>query len=280
MASSVKHDATLRALKRLEASGFEVSCIAPGKDGAVSARDILSAVRDDTVFVTLMGVNNETGAIMPVREVADGLRAMNSRALLHADMVQAFCKIKQAPALCGADMVSVSGHKIGAPKGIGALYVKSGLSIPPLIVGGGQESGFRSGTENMPAIAAFGCACELRRQNLDRDYLHVCELNLYALVPECVFISEQAACAPHILSFSVPGAKSEVVLRILSDRGVYISAGSACSKGKKSHVLTAMRLPPQISDAALRVSFCPENDKDDIDALAAALAEAYAVFSV
>ncbi|MDQ1284836.1 MAG: cysteine desulfurase, partial [Thermodesulfobacteriota bacterium] len=282
VSTQIEHAATLEALKTLEKDGYEIILIKPDRAGSVDAGEI-AAQSKDACLVTVMAVNNETGARLPVKEIKRALTAMKSPALLHTDAVQAFLKTEEPLSALGADLISVSGHKIGAMKGAGALYAAEGIFIPPLFYGGGQEEGARPGTEALPAAASMGEACDFRSMRLNEDLKNLSKLNSYARasligkVPGVIINSPQEA-SPHIINFSLPGAKSEVLLRVLSGRGVYVSAGSACSRGRRSHVLTAMKLDPYLIDSAIRISFCPENTEDDIDALCGGLNDGAILF--
>lgn len=279
VSTQIEHDATLNTLKALQNQGFEVTLVAPEMDGSVSPDAIRAALRPDTVLVSLMAVCNETGAVLPLREAKAAMRQICPKALLHVDAVQAFCKIELPMDII--DLMSLSAHKIGGLKGSGALYVREGLQIQPLIYGGNQENGLRSGTEAMPQIAAFAAAAGERMANFkencekmaalrDKLMAHAREMGCRINTPE--------NCAPHIVNLSPCVGRSEVYIRVLSDRGIYVSGGSACSRGKKSHVLTAMRVSGKNADAALRVSLCPENTEEDADAFLAALDQAKRMF--
>jgi len=270
--SALEHSAVLEPCKALERQGYEVTYLKPDKNGVLSMDDLSTALRKDTVLVSLMLVNNELGTVTPIREAASRIKAAGSPALLHCDAVQGFLKVPFTVKELGVDFLTVSGHKIHAPKGVGAVYVKNGLKVLPLIRGGGQESGLRSGTEATAQIAAFAAAVELGRKSLKEDLAHMEDLKVYALeqltgkIPGLVRIGE--GTAPHILTISLPGYKSEVVLRFLSDRGVYVSSGSACHKGKPSHVYAALGLNKKVLDGILRVSFSYDTTREDVDALA------------
>ncbi|MDP4109691.1 MAG: cysteine desulfurase family protein [Bacillota bacterium] len=282
ISTEIEHAATLETLKALENQGFTVILVKPDKKGNVNAGEILKNA-EDACLVTMMAINNETGAVLPFEEVREGLKSMRSPALLHLDAVQAFMKTEKPLVSSGADLISVSGHKIGGVKGAGALYTAEGIRIPPILYGGGQEKGLRSGTEALPAIAALGEACRFRQERLHGDLKTLRELNAYAReklkeIPGLIINSPDDASA-HILNFSLPGARSEVLMRVLQQREVYVSSGSACSRGHRSHVLAAMRLDPALIDSAIRVSFCPENTLRDIDELRAGLFEGVKLFT-
>ena len=227
-----------------------------------------------------MMVNNETGCVFPVADIARAIKLKKSRALLHVDAVQGFLKLPFKAKTRGADMISVSSHKIHGPKGAGALYVRKGLHLPPLLVGGGQENGYRSGTEAIPSIAGFAAAAEAGFRNMSASAAHMRALKerlkelLTENLPECVMIGRGEA--PHILSLSMPGYKSEVMMNYLDARGICVSRGSACKRGRRSHVLEAMSLPNDIMDGSLRVSLCPENTMEEMTAFVESLADARA----
>ena len=269
--TAIEHAAVLEPCRELERRGYEVTYLEPDRQGNITAAQVEEAMRPDTALVSMMLVNNELGAILPVGEVAQVIRRTGCPALLHCDAVQGFLKIPFSPKKLGVDLLTVSGHKIHAPKGVGALYVRKGLKLPPLIWGGGQEEGLRSGTEATAQIAAFAAAARLGRQTLEEDMAHMARLKeetvrrLAEEVPKAKLLAQGGA--PHILAISLVGYKSEVVVRFLSDRGVYISSGSACHKGKPSHVFAALKLPKRERDGVLRISFSYDTKQEDVDAL-------------
>ena len=280
ISSAVEHDAVRKSLDELEARGFEVTRLRPDGTGAISVQAVREALRPDTVLVSLMLVNNETGAVTDIAAVSRALREAGSPALLHTDAVQAFLKLPFTPKTLGADMISLSGHKIHAPKGIGALYVRSGLRLKPFIVGGGQEEGRRAGTEAMPQIAAFGAACELGKAGLRENAAHMAALKrdiLTRLSAELPMLRHVETAAPHILSLSLPGWRSEVLMNFLEAREVYVSKSSACKKGGRSHVLEAIGLDARTIDGAIRVGLSRYTTQEDADALCSALIEAATV---
>lgn len=278
ISSAVEHDAVRKTLEELESRGFEVTYLSPEKDGSVSADAVKAALREDTILVTLMMVNNETGGITDIAAIAKMLKGCGSKALLHTDAVQGFMKVPFSAKKLGADMISISGHKIHAPKGIGALYIKTGVKIKPLIRGGAQEGGMRAGTEAMPQIAAFGKAAEIAFSGMKDNCDTMASLRALAMSTICADIPEAQIIgggAPHILSVSLPGWRSEVLMNFLEGEGIYVSRSSACKKGGRSHVLEAMRLPAQVIDGAIRVSFSRYNTEDDVLALCSALKRAH-----
>ena len=224
-----------------------------------------------------MLANNELGTLLPVKEFGKILKKKAPDALFHIDAVQGLGRIAIKPKLWNADFISVSGHKIGAPKGIGALYIKKGVRIHPLMLGGGQERGMRPGTEALPNIAAFGTACEIDRLHLDENYQKVEALcqklkqGIAQRFPWAVYNGSNDI--PHVVNVSFLGCKSEVLLRVLEMHEVYVSSGSACAKGKASHVLSAMNISHERLDSALRISFAPTSTEEDVDALLDALEE-------
>ena len=273
--TAVEHSAVLEPCRALEQEGYSVTYLKPDKNGNITASQVENALRDDTALVTMMLVNNETGCIFPVAEVARLLKEKKSRALLHTDAVQAFLKVPFRASTLGADLISISGHKIGAPKGIGALYLGERVRAPqPLIYGGGQEQGLRSGTEATGQIAGFARAVALRCEHLEETLAHMASIKAYTeekLLALDGVVRIGDGTAPHILSISLVGYPSANVVTELGSQGICISAGSACHRGQLSHVYRAMGLDKKTAAGVLRVSFGPETTKEDIDALAKAL---------
>lgn len=273
--TAVEHNAVLEPCRQLEREGYTVTYLTPDKNGNITAAQVAAALRPDTGLVSVMLVNNETGCVFPVREIADMLKASGSDALLHTDAVQGFLKLPFRADTLGADLLSVSGHKLGAPKGVGALYLGARVRNPrALLAGGGQEDGRRSGTEATAQLAGFARAVELRRAGFDAFRAHAAEIKAYAL-GRLLAIEGVArvgnGAAPHILAVSLVGYPSANVVEDLGAQGICISAGSACHRGRASHVYEAMGLPKKVKAGVLRISFGPETQKSDIDALAAAL---------
>ena len=280
--TEIEHAATINTAKQLAADGFDVVFLAPDATGHITPEVLSEALTEDTILLSCQLVNNEIGTVQPVEQLGKLLKAKAPKALFHIDAVQGLCRVRLTPKKWNCDLMSVSGHKIGAPKGIGSLYVKKGLRLPPLTFGGGQERGMRPGTEAVPNIAAFAKACEIRMTHFDEDYAHVQELADYlkqqvaAELPDAVINGE--GDIPHVVNLSMPGCKSEVMLHVLEGDEVYISSGSACSKGKQSGVLKALGLPKARTDSALRVSFAPFNTKEDVDAFVAAVKKGAKMF--
>ena len=276
--TAIEHSAVLETCRELEKNGYEITYLQPDREGRISVEDLRAALRPDTALVSMMLVNNETGALLPIKDCVRAVKAFDKTILFHCDAVQGFLKVPFTVASLGCDFVAVSGHKIGAPKGVGALYVNKNVrNFRPLLTGGGQEDGLRSGTEATGQIAAFAAACaavtaekdRLERTAAIRDY------TLSALkeaIPTLEVVT--GGDAPHICCVTLPGYKSEVVVRLLGDKGICISSGSACHKGKPSHVFAAMRLPKPWLDGMLRISFSADTTKEQADTLAAALKEA------
>ena len=273
--TAVEHSAILEPCKLLAQQGYDVTYLKPGRDGNITVEQVANALREDTVLVSMMLVNNETGCVFPVAETARLLREKKSPALLHCDAVQGFLKVPCDPAGWGVDMMSLSGHKLGAPKGIGALYIGPRLREPrPLLPGGGQERGLRSGTEATAQIAGFAKAVELRLEDYDAKLAHMTALRDYCrekLLAMGGVVPVGAGTAPHILSVSLVGYPSANIVTELGAEGICISAGSACHQGKASHVVSALGLDKKTAAGVIRISFSPDNTTSDVDALYDAL---------
>ena len=273
--TAVEHSAVRETCKWLEQQGYEVTYISPDGRGNISAEQVLEAVRPDTALVSVMLVNNELGTVYPVSEIAAGLKKKNPQTLLHTDAVQAFLKVPCSVKTLGADFIALSAHKIGGPKGIGALYISSRVRNPkPLLSGGSQENGLRGGTESTAQIAGFAKAVELRQEGLSEKLAHMAKIKAYAieqlsLIPDLQLISD--GTAPHVLSVSLVGWPSQNIVNDLSGQGICISAGSACHQGKPSHVIATLKLPKKVSGGVIRLSFGPETTKEEIDACVEAL---------
>ena len=273
--TAVEHAAVLEPCRYLEQQGCEVTYLVPDHTGRIPLEAVEEALREDTVLVSMMLVNNETGAVQPVGEVARLLKRKKSAALLHTDAVQGFLKLDFTPKSLGVDLLTLSAHKIGGMKGSGALYIRNGLRAEPLLRGGGQEKGLRSGTEATPQIAAFAAAAGYGAAHRVDYIAYLEDLKAYTLetleakVPGLAVVSR--GDAPHICAVSLPGRPSQVVVRYLSDKGFCLSAGSACHRGKASHVYGAMNLSKAVRDGMLRLSFGPSNTKEEVDGLAEAM---------
>lgn len=268
--TSVEHHAVENPMKKLSERGFEVTYLAPDTQGRVSLEALQAALRPDTILVSVMMVNNETGAVMPIERMAKLTHRLAPNALFHTDAVQGFLKVPFRAKSLGADLISISGHKVHALKGVGALYIRKGLSLPPYLHGGGQELGLRSGTEPTPAIFSLGAACEdamhTLRQELAREEAlkHFLQDGLRE-IDGVVLLGAQDA--PHIVNFSLPGVRSQGIINCLQDQGVYVSAGSACSKGHRSHVLEACRISPELIDGSVRASLSRFTTQEECRAL-------------
>ena len=269
--TAIEHHAVLNCMKELEAQGFDVTYLQPDKLGNVTVDALKAALRKDTVLVSIMMVNNEVGSVMPISAMAKLTHTICPDAIFHTDAVQGFLKIPFTAKTLGADLISVSSHKIHGPKGAGALYVSPKLrAFPPLLLGGGQESGLRSGTEATPAIFGFAAACAENSATFKADAAREAEL-LNCLVGRLCKLKgvaiNGAHSAPHILSISIPGVPTQNSINILQDVGICVSAGSACAKGHRSHTLTAMNLPPEVMDGTFRVSLCRDTTQEELDTL-------------
>ena len=266
--TAVEHPAVLRCFEALKQRGADVVIVPVDSSCALDMDAFRAALTPDTVLVSVMHVNNETGAIFPVKEIAGILDAYAkeqgiARPLLHSDCVQSYGKLPLDVKTLGADMISISAHKVHGPKGAGALYVRKGLHIPPLIYGGGQEKGFRSGTENVPGIVGFGTAAELIKPGEFAVHGILKQLILDT-IPDARINSPEDGCSS-VLNVSFIGCRAEVLLHQLEQDGIYVSTGSACSsKDKGSHVLSAMGLKPQEIEGALRFSFCRDNTEEEM----------------
>jgi len=272
---ATEHMAVLEAFKYLESQGFEVYYAPVDKNGRVDADDIIAHIDDKTILVSIMHVNNETGAIQPVEEIAR--RMDHSKCLLHVDAVQSYGKMPINVKKFGADMISLSSHKIHGPNGVGALYVRSGVRLTPMIWGGKQEGALRSGTENLSGICGFAKAAEIKLPSMEKTRVHVEALKerlkeKLTLALDNVVINSPEESIYSILNVSFPGLKSEVLLHILESKGIYVSTGSACnSKKKLSYVLGAMGIKDNVTDGAVRFSFSEFNTPEEIDYVAEVL---------
>jgi len=269
--TAIEHHAILNPMKELEAQGFEVTYLQPDAEGRITLAALKEALRKDTILVSVMMVNNEVGSVMPISAMAKLTHKICPNAVFHTDAVQGFLKIPFAAKTLGADLISVSSHKVHGPKGAGALYISPKLkSFPPLLLGGGQESGYRSGTEGTPAIFSFAAACAAGAATFREDIAHEKQL-LDSLVEKLSALDgiRINGCheAPHILSLSIPGVPTQNTINILQDAGICVSAGSACAKGHRSHVLEAMHLAPETMDGSFRVSICRNTTSDELNKL-------------
>jgi cysteine desulfurase len=275
--TAIEHHAVLNCMKELEAQGYQVTYLQPDELGRITLDALKAALRKDTFFVSIMMVNNEVGSVMPIAQMAKLTHKLCPDAIFHTDAVQGFMKVPFAAKNLGADLITVSSHKVHGPKGAGALYISPKIkSFPALLLGGGQESNLRSGTEATPAILGFAAACEAVRKGLvgdiarEKALLDACIQRLSDL--DGVKING-AHEAPHILSLSIPGVPTQNSINILQDALICVSAGSACAKGHRSHTLTAMQLSPEVMDSSFRISLSRETTEADIDGLIAGIAQ-------
>ena len=271
--TSIEHPAILNTMQYLEQQGFEVTYLPVDENGKIRLSDLEAAIRPDTILVSIMHTNNEIGALEPIAEAGELIKRVNPNTLFHVDAVQGYGKAKILPKRMKIDMLSVSGHKIHGPKGIGFLYVGDRVKIRPIVFGGGQERGLRSGTENVPAIAGLGVAAERIytgfEEKIDRMYtLREHFIEEVTKIPGVhVNGHTDRSNAPHIVSVSTEGVRAEVLLHALEDKEIYVSAGSACSSNKPSvsHTLKSIGLKPELLDATIRFSFCVETTEEEID---------------
>ncbi len=276
--TAIEHESVMQSVDELEKQGFEVIRLMPDKFGRITEEQIFDAVNGDTILVSMMYINNEVGSILPVKAIKKAVKKANAPALIHIDCVQAYGKVDVKPSKLGADLLTITAHKIHGPKGIGALYIKKGVRIVPLVFGGEQEKKIRPGTEASPLIAGFGTAVSLI-PNISKQAQSIKELNLYAreqlMTIEGLRINSGDDASDYIINVFVPTfmTSQTIVQHLSSQYDIYISNGSACAKGKKSHVLTAMRLDDKIIQKSIRISFSRNNTKEDVDALVNALKE-------
>ncbi len=275
--TEIEHPSVLETVKRLEALGFEVIRLKADKNGVISLEDLKNSLTDKTVLVSIMLVNNEIGSVQPISEAAKLIKSLSPKAVFHCDAVQGFGKLPINVKELGVDLLTASGHKVFAPKGIGFLYCKKNTNLPPLITGGGQEKGIRSGTESVPLISAFeGAVVSL--PDINTALLQQSKLRDYAteLFKNSGFIKINSPenALPYILNISVLGYRSETLLHFLENKNIFVSSGSACAKGEISYVLRSLGLNSKETDSALRISFSHHNTKSNVDALYEALKEA------
>ncbi len=269
--TAIEHPAILNCMKELEGQGFDITYLQPNEQGTVTLDVLKAALRKDTILVSIMMVNNEVGSVMPIAQMAKLTHKLAPEAYFHTDGVQGFLKIPFSAKTLGADLISVSSHKIHGPKGVGALYISPRLkSFPAFLQGGGQEGGYRSGTEGTPAIFGFAAACTAVSATFREDCLREKTL-LDDLAQKLTALDGVTVngChnAPHVLSIGIPGVPTQNSINILQDHGICVSAGSACAKGHRSHVLSAMNVAPGIIDASFRVSICRETTQEELDTL-------------
>ena len=273
--TAIEHHAVLHCMKELEAQGFEVTYLQPDETGTVTLDTLKAALRKDTILVSIMMVNNEVGSVMPIAQMAKLTRKLCPDAVFHTDAVQGFLKVPFAAKTLGADLISVSSHKVHGPKGVGALYISPRLkSFPAFLIGGGQEGNYRSGTEGTPAIFGFAAACTAVAATYKEDAK--VEKTLISSLAEKLSALEGVRIngsheAPHVLSIAIPGVPTQNSINILQDHGICVSAGSACAKGHRSHVLEAMKISPDAIDGSFRISICRETTEEELEQLFAVI---------
>ena len=267
--SAVEHSSVYESAKRLSELGYDVQYAPVKSDGVIDLDALDRLLTDKTIVVSVMAVNNETGSIQPTEAIAKQIKRRSPDAVFHVDAVQAFCKMPLKPVKWGVDFMTVSAHKIHGPKGVGAIFIRDGARMIPLLYGGEQQRKLRPGTESAPLIAAFGEA--VKEAELAANMAIIKELNAYAIdklkTIEGVSFNSPDTALPYIINISVAGIRSETMLHHLEQSGVYVSSSSACAKGKRSYVLAAMGLSDDRIDSSVRISFSKYNTKDDIDAL-------------
>lgn len=271
--SSIEHPAVSAPAEFLESQGFEVTRLGVNAQGQISPEELKEAIRPETILVSIMFVNNEIGAVEPIAEIGELIKQVNPKTYFHVDAIQAYGKFRILPKKMYIDMLSASGHKIHGPKGTGFLYISEKMKIVPIIYGGGQQKGMRSGTENVPAIAGLGVAAERIYTDFDEkiDHLYQVREHFIEQVLQIPGVSVNGKLtrenAPHIVSVSVDGVRAEVMLHALEDKEIYVSAGSACSSNKPSvsHTLKSIGLKPSLLDSTIRFSFCVDTTMEEID---------------
>ena len=269
--TAIEHHAILNCMKELESQGYDVTYLPPDPLGRITVDALKAALRKDTILVSIMMVNNEVGSVMPISAMAKLTHKLCPDAIFHTDAVQGFLKVPFSAKALGADLISVSSHKVHGPKGVGALYISPRLkSFPAIMLGGGQESGYRSGTEGTPAIFGFAAACAAvggtYRADSQREKAMLDTLVEKLSGLEGIDING-AHEAPHILSIAIPGVPTQNSINILQDHGICVSAGSACAKGHRSHVLSAMKVSPERIDGSFRISLCRETTEEELELL-------------
>lgn len=275
--SSVEHASVDETASALEKNGFEIVRISPRDDGRFYADDFISACDENTCLVSMMLVNNETGYVMPVRETFMAVKRSFPEIITHCDCVQGYMKFPIKAASLGADLISLSAHKIHGVKGVGAIYIKKGVRVIPIVTGGKQEKGIRSGTESVPLIAAFGAAVDKFRPTIAERYERVSQLKSHLLGKmggiENVAVNSPSDGSPYVINISAVGKRSEIMLHFLESKGIYVSSGSACSKGQQSGVLGEFGISGKRADGAVRISITAQTTEDELDEFAEALAE-------
>ena len=279
--TKIEHPAILETCKYLASQGFEITYLPVDADGLVSPEDVKNAVREDTILVSVMHTNNEIGALEPIAEIGKAIKEKNPKTLLHVDAVQGFGKSLIHPKQMKIDLLSASGHKIHAPKGVGLLYIGDGVRVRNILFGGGQQNGMRSGTENVAGIAGMALAAKMLYDHLDEEMDRLYEMKQrfidQATKIDGVHVNGKTGrdSAPHVISLSIEGVRAEVLLHALEEKNIYVSAGSACSSNRPhiSETLLAIGTPKEYLDSTLRFSTSVMNTDEDMDDAVAALAE-------
>lgn len=273
ISTAIEHPSVYNPLAYLESLGYEITFLQVDENGHIRLEELQAAIRPDTVLVSVMYVNNEIGAVEPIEEISRIVREANPKTIFHVDAIQAYGKFRIRPKKQGIDLLSVSGHKIHAPKGVGFLYIRDGVKVKPLIYGGGQQGGMRSGTENVPGTAGLGVAAREMYEHFDEHVRRITELKDYMtdrlgeLTDVKINSKKGAESAPQIVSVSFGGVRSEVLLHALEDKGIYVSSGSACSSHHPgvSGSLKGIGLPTKYLDGTIRISFGVFNTKEEVD---------------
>lgn len=278
--TAMEHPAVSAPAEYLESQGFSVTYLRVDGQGRISLDELEAAITEETILVSIMFVNNEVGAVQPIEKIGALIKRVNPKTYFHVDAIQAYGKYRILPKKMNIDMLSVSGHKIHGPKGVGFLYINQKVKIHPYIYGGGQQKGMRSGTDNVPGAAGLGVAAEMVYKNLEENVAHMRMLRTYFVgqleqIDQTVIHGMGEENAPHIVSVAFVGVRSEVLLHTLEDRGIYVSAGSACSTHKRSGspTLTALRIPKEQMESTVRFSFCESTTKEELDETIAVLKE-------
>ena len=269
--TAIEHSSILEPMRQLEKEGYTVVYVKPNeKTHRIEAQDVIDQADEDTILVSVMHANNETGEILPIEKICEGVKKKDPQILVHTDCVQSYGKIPTPLYKMKVDLLSASGHKFHAPKGIGFLYVKHGVKLKKSAFGGSQERGFRPGTENVPGIAGIGLAADKAMLEMERNHRHVCEINnafrtrILSEFPDAI-INSTSDSIPYVLNISFPGYHSQDLITKLGMRDIYVSAGAACNKNTPSHVLEAMGLAPELVSSALRISFSEDNTLEEVN---------------
>jgi len=275
--SAVEHASVEETAADLEKKGFEVTRVSPREDGRFYAADFVNACGEDVCLISMMYVNNETGYVLPVKETFAMVKRKHPHIITHTDCVQAYMKLPVKASALGADLISLSGHKVHGGKGTGALYIKKGVRVLPVVTGGKQEKGIRSGTESVPMICAFGAAVEKLAPTINERWERVSTLRAYLLeklsAADGISVNSPDDGSPYVVNISAEGKRSEIMLHFLESKGIYVSSGSACSKGQQSGVLGQFGIMGKRADSALRISMSAETTEAELDGFVTALAE-------